>query len=231
MAVKHLTIKAICSSFLCLTLLAFCHLDMTKYTHKWWFKKKNQTAIIFSHGPKYILTSNKHLTVYFPFLQDSASLKVSLSCTPNELMEQALKKWLTTHGSEDAVWRGQYILRVSQCLEFLGGDHPLIQYKVSGCISKLCLSVCEWLMNFNINLHVSLSGSCTDIADTVFLKCCCCCIVIPIGRPPQLKVKRVLQCYYCDSNTPKPVFWLQRKMFTSSNSMRLYSNHQHQTGF
>lgn len=148
-------------------------------------------AILFSDGPKYILTSNKHSTVYFPFLQDSASLKVSLSCTPNELMEQALKKWLTTHGSEDAVWRGQYILRVSQCLEFLGGDHPLIQYKVSGCTSKLCLSVCEWLMNFNINLHVSLSGSCTDIADTVFLKCCCCCIVIPIGRAPQLKVKKV----------------------------------------
>uniref|UniRef100_A0A669EI13 phosphatidylinositol-4,5-bisphosphate 3-kinase n=1 Tax=Oreochromis niloticus TaxID=8128 RepID=A0A669EI13_ORENI len=71
----------------------------------------------------------------FPFLQDSASLKVSLSCTPNELMEQALKKWLTTHGSEDAVWRGQYILRVSQCLEFLGGDHPLIQYKyIRSCL-------------------------------------------------------------------------------------------------
>uniref|UniRef100_A0AAX7UZ73 phosphatidylinositol-4,5-bisphosphate 3-kinase n=1 Tax=Astatotilapia calliptera TaxID=8154 RepID=A0AAX7UZ73_ASTCA len=88
-----------------------------------------------AYGPKYILTSNKHLTVYFPFLQDSASLKVSLSCTPNELMEQALKKWLTTHGSEDAVWRGQYILRVSQCLEFLGGDHPLIQYKyIRSCL-------------------------------------------------------------------------------------------------
>lgn len=27
-------------------------------------------------------------------------------------------------------------------------------------------------MNFNINLRVSLSGSCTDIADAVFLKCC-----------------------------------------------------------
>uniref|UniRef100_A0A669BWM0 phosphatidylinositol-4,5-bisphosphate 3-kinase n=1 Tax=Oreochromis niloticus TaxID=8128 RepID=A0A669BWM0_ORENI len=82
----------------------------------------------------------------FPFLQDSASLKVSLSCTPNELMEQALKKWLTTHGSEDAVWRGQYILRVSQCLEFLGGDHPLIQYKViSHKLAKIfCLSLHLW---------------------------------------------------------------------------------------
>uniref|UniRef100_A0A3P9DR10 phosphatidylinositol-4,5-bisphosphate 3-kinase n=1 Tax=Maylandia zebra TaxID=106582 RepID=A0A3P9DR10_9CICH len=73
--------------------------------------------------------------IHFDQSQDSASLKVSLSCTPNELMEQALKKWLTTHGSEDAVWRGQYILRVSQCLEFLGGDHPLIQYKyIRSCL-------------------------------------------------------------------------------------------------
>lgn len=175
---------------------------MTKYTHKLWFKKK--TAILFSDGPKYILTSNKHSTVYFPFLQDSASLKVSLSCTPNELMEQALKKWLTTHGSEDAVWRGQYILRVSQCLEFLGGDHPLIQYKVSGCISKLCLSVCEWLMNFNINLHVSLSGSCTDIADTV-------CIVIPIGRPPQLKVKKGLAVLLLWQQHTKACFLIAKK--------------------
>uniref|UniRef100_A0AAX7VH59 phosphatidylinositol-4,5-bisphosphate 3-kinase n=1 Tax=Astatotilapia calliptera TaxID=8154 RepID=A0AAX7VH59_ASTCA len=84
--------------------------------------------------------------IHFDQSQDSASLKVSLSCTPNELMEQALKKWLTTHGSEDAVWRGQYILRVSQCLEFLGGDHPLIQYKViSHKLAKIfCLSLHLW---------------------------------------------------------------------------------------
>lgn len=65
-------------------------------------------------------------------LQDSASLKVPSSCTPAELMELAVRKWLTTHGPEEEAWRGQYVLRVSQCLEFLCGDHPLIQYKVSG---------------------------------------------------------------------------------------------------
>lgn len=63
--------------------------------------------------------------------QDSASLKVSSSCTPADLMELAVKKWLTTHGPEEEALRGQYVLRVSQCLEFLYGDHPLIQYKVS----------------------------------------------------------------------------------------------------
>lgn len=65
--------------------------------------------------------------------QDSASLKVSSSCTPTDLMEQAVRKWLTTHGPEEESLRGQYVLRVSHCLEFLCGDHPLIQYKVSVC--------------------------------------------------------------------------------------------------
>lgn len=63
--------------------------------------------------------------------QDSASLKVPSSCTPTDLMELAMRKWLTTHGPEEEALRGQYVLRVSQCLEFLYGDHPLIQYKVS----------------------------------------------------------------------------------------------------
>lgn len=48
-------------------------------------------------------------------------------------MEQAVRKWLTTHGPEEESLRGQYVLRVSHCLEFLCGDHPLIQYKVSVC--------------------------------------------------------------------------------------------------
>lgn len=66
-----------------------------------------------------------------PDIQDSASLKVSLSCTPTDLMELAVRKWLTTHGPEEETLQGQYVLRVSHCLEFLHGDHPLSQYKVS----------------------------------------------------------------------------------------------------
>uniref|UniRef100_A0A4W6CES4 phosphatidylinositol-4,5-bisphosphate 3-kinase n=1 Tax=Lates calcarifer TaxID=8187 RepID=A0A4W6CES4_LATCA len=69
------------------------------------------------------------VTIHFDQSQDSASLKVPSSCTSTELMELALKKWLTTHGPEEEAWRGQYVLRLSQRLEFLCGDHPLIQYK------------------------------------------------------------------------------------------------------
>lgn len=65
-------------------------------------------------------------------LQDTASLKVWPSTSPSELMEQALRKWLTTHGPEEEGRQAeQYVLRVSDKLEFLCGDHPLIQYKVT----------------------------------------------------------------------------------------------------
>uniref|UniRef100_A0A3Q3VYB7 Phosphatidylinositol 4,5-bisphosphate 3-kinase catalytic subunit beta isoform n=1 Tax=Mola mola TaxID=94237 RepID=A0A3Q3VYB7_MOLML len=67
--------------------------------------------------------------IHFDQSQDSASLKVSSSCTPTELMGLAVRKWLTTHGPEDETLRGQYVLRVGHCLEFLIGDHPLVQYK------------------------------------------------------------------------------------------------------
>lgn len=73
------------------------------------------------------------MTIWLISHQDSASLKISSTCTPKDLIAQAVRKWLTTHGPEDETLKGQYVLRVSHCLEFLCGDHPLIQYKVSVC--------------------------------------------------------------------------------------------------
>ncbi|XP_028975010.1 phosphatidylinositol 4,5-bisphosphate 3-kinase catalytic subunit beta isoform isoform X1 [Esox lucius] len=81
------------------------------------------------------------VTIHFDQSQDTASLKVCPSTTPSELMEQALRKWLTTHGPEEEGRQAQqYILRVSDKLEFLCGDHPLIQYKhIKACLqSKEC---------------------------------------------------------------------------------------------
>uniref|UniRef100_A0A8C6UV44 Phosphatidylinositol 4,5-bisphosphate 3-kinase catalytic subunit beta isoform n=1 Tax=Neogobius melanostomus TaxID=47308 RepID=A0A8C6UV44_9GOBI len=69
------------------------------------------------------------VTIHFDQSQDSASLKVPLSCTPPELMDMAVRKWLTTHGPEKEASRGQYFLRVSHSLEFLCGDDPLSHYK------------------------------------------------------------------------------------------------------
>uniref|UniRef100_A0A671SHH9 phosphatidylinositol-4,5-bisphosphate 3-kinase n=1 Tax=Sinocyclocheilus anshuiensis TaxID=1608454 RepID=A0A671SHH9_9TELE len=54
---------------------------------------------------------------------------VNLVCI-TELMDQALKKWQTTHGPEEDIgFRSDYVLRVSGKLEFLFEDHPLNQCK------------------------------------------------------------------------------------------------------
>lgn len=67
-----------------------------------------------------------------PRPQDTVSLKVAPATTPNELAEQAVRKWLTTHGpEEERISWNEYVLRVSGRLEFLFGEHPLIHYKVS----------------------------------------------------------------------------------------------------
>ncbi|XP_061683150.1 phosphatidylinositol 4,5-bisphosphate 3-kinase catalytic subunit beta isoform isoform X2 [Syngnathoides biaculeatus] len=74
-------------------------------------------------------TTDLKVIIHFDQSQDSASLKVPASCNPAELMELAMRKWLTTHGHKEEGWRGQYVLRVSHCMEFLCEDHALCEYK------------------------------------------------------------------------------------------------------
>uniref|UniRef100_A0A673HRS6 phosphatidylinositol-4,5-bisphosphate 3-kinase n=1 Tax=Sinocyclocheilus rhinocerous TaxID=307959 RepID=A0A673HRS6_9TELE len=65
-----------------------------------------------------------------PYNEINYHLKVSLHCTVTELMDQALKKWQTTHGPEEDIGtRSDYVLRVSGRFEFLFEDHPLNQCK------------------------------------------------------------------------------------------------------
>ncbi|KAL6467791.1 hypothetical protein MHYP_G00234680 [Metynnis hypsauchen] len=76
------------------------------------------------------------ITMHYNQSQDTASLKVSLSCTVAELMEHALRKWLTTHSSEENKgYLGDYVLRISGKLDFLFGEHTLIHYKyIRSCL-------------------------------------------------------------------------------------------------
>uniref|UniRef100_A0A673ZFA8 Phosphatidylinositol 4,5-bisphosphate 3-kinase catalytic subunit beta isoform n=1 Tax=Salmo trutta TaxID=8032 RepID=A0A673ZFA8_SALTR len=59
------------------------------------------------------------VTMHFDQSQDTASLKVWPSTSPSELMEQALRKWLTTHGPEEEGRQAeQYVLRyIKACLQ------------------------------------------------------------------------------------------------------------------
>ncbi|MED6289812.1 hypothetical protein CHARACLAT_006800 [Characodon lateralis] len=97
--------------------------------------------------------------IHFDQSQDSTSLKVSSSCTPSELMEMAVKKWLITHAPEEEAWRGQYVLRVSQCLEFLCGDHPLIQYKLKEAYSKTVVIRKHFLSSIQMGSYNRLTSS------------------------------------------------------------------------
>ncbi|KAK6483810.1 phosphatidylinositol 4,5-bisphosphate 3-kinase catalytic subunit beta isoform isoform X1 [Huso huso] len=79
------------------------------------------------------------------------SLKVSPHTSPSALTEQAVRKWLTTHGKEEEEANSNnFVLRVSGRLEYLFGDHPLIQFKyIRNCVTN------------NESPHLTLIDSCT----------------------------------------------------------------------
>ncbi|KAJ8256327.1 hypothetical protein COCON_G00184790 [Conger conger] len=76
------------------------------------------------------------VTMHLDQSQDTVSLKVAPSTTPDALTEQAVRKWLSTHGPEEQAGAcGDYVLRVSSRLEFLFGEQPLVHYKyIKACI-------------------------------------------------------------------------------------------------
>ncbi|MGH0173011.1 UNVERIFIED_CONTAM: hypothetical protein FKN15_008488 [Acipenser sinensis] len=79
------------------------------------------------------------------------SLKVSPHTSPSALTEQAVRKWLTTHGKEEEEANSNnFVLRVSGRREYLFGDHPLIQFKyIRNCVTN------------NESPHLTLIDSCT----------------------------------------------------------------------
>ncbi|MGH0177806.1 UNVERIFIED_CONTAM: hypothetical protein FKN15_075766 [Acipenser sinensis] len=89
---------------------------------------------------------------FCPLLEPSiVSLKVSPHTSPSALTEQAVRKWLTTHGKEEEEANSNnFVLRVSGRREYLFGDHPLIQFKyIRNCVTN------------NESPHLTLIDSCT----------------------------------------------------------------------
>lgn len=57
---------------------------------------------------------------------------------PIKLNELAIRKRLTIHGKEDEeIDPADYVLQVSGRLEYVFGDHPLIQFQVHKALSNL----------------------------------------------------------------------------------------------
>uniref|UniRef100_A0A5F8HDP2 phosphatidylinositol-4,5-bisphosphate 3-kinase n=1 Tax=Monodelphis domestica TaxID=13616 RepID=A0A5F8HDP2_MONDO len=72
---------------------------------------------------------NLVVAVHFENCQDVFSFQVSPNMNPIKLNELAIRKRLTIHGKEDEVDPYDYVLQVSGRLEYVFGDHPLIQFQ------------------------------------------------------------------------------------------------------
>lgn len=58
------------------------------------------------------------------------SFHVSPNVHPIKINELAIQKRLTIHGREDEVSPDDYVLQVIGRVEYVFGDHPLIQFQV-----------------------------------------------------------------------------------------------------
>lgn len=70
------------------------------------------------------------LLFYPPSSQDVFSFQVSPNMNPVKVNELAIQKRLTVHGKEEEVSPQDYVLQVSGRVEYVFGDHPLIQFQV-----------------------------------------------------------------------------------------------------
>nr|XP_058151046.1 phosphatidylinositol 4,5-bisphosphate 3-kinase catalytic subunit beta isoform isoform X2 [Dasypus novemcinctus] len=80
------------------------------------------------------------VAVHFENCQDVFSFQVSPNMNPIKINELAIQKRLTIHGKEDEVSPYDYVLQVSGRVEYVFGDHPLIQFKyIQNCVMNRTL--------------------------------------------------------------------------------------------
>ncbi|XP_020648813.3 phosphatidylinositol 4,5-bisphosphate 3-kinase catalytic subunit beta isoform [Pogona vitticeps] len=77
-----------------------------------------------------LYSGNLVVAVHFDNCQDVFSFQASPDMKPIKLNEMAIRKRLTIHGDEDReIDPADYVLQVSGRLEYVFGDHPLIQFQ------------------------------------------------------------------------------------------------------
>ncbi|XP_037699897.1 phosphatidylinositol 4,5-bisphosphate 3-kinase catalytic subunit beta isoform isoform X4 [Choloepus didactylus] len=80
------------------------------------------------------------VAVHFENCQDVFSFQVSPNMNPIKINELAIQKRLTIHGKEDEVSPYDYVLQVSGRVEYVFGDHPLIQFQyIQKCVMNRTL--------------------------------------------------------------------------------------------
>ncbi|XP_016062555.1 PREDICTED: phosphatidylinositol 4,5-bisphosphate 3-kinase catalytic subunit beta isoform isoform X2 [Miniopterus natalensis] len=80
------------------------------------------------------------VAVHFENCQDVFSFQVSPNMNPIKVNELAIQKRLTIHGKEDEISPYDYVLQISGRVEYVFGDHPLIQFQyIRNCVMNRTL--------------------------------------------------------------------------------------------
>uniref|UniRef100_A0A8U7NDQ9 phosphatidylinositol-4,5-bisphosphate 3-kinase n=2 Tax=Corvus moneduloides TaxID=1196302 RepID=A0A8U7NDQ9_CORMO len=118
------------------SLVGLSWMDWLKHTYP-----PEQEPVIPESFQDKLYSGNLVVAVHFDNCQDVFSFQVSPNMNPIKLNELAIRKRLTIHGKEDEeVDPADYVLQVSGRLEYVFGDHPLIQFQyIRNCVMNRTL--------------------------------------------------------------------------------------------
>uniref|UniRef100_A0A803WFA6 Phosphatidylinositol 4,5-bisphosphate 3-kinase catalytic subunit beta isoform n=1 Tax=Ficedula albicollis TaxID=59894 RepID=A0A803WFA6_FICAL len=118
------------------SLVGLSWMDWLKHTYP-----PEQDPVIPESFQDKLYSGNLVVAVHFDNCQDVFSFQVSPNMNPIKLNELAIRKRLTIHGKEDEeVDPADYVLQVSGRLEYVFGDHPLIQFQyIRNCVMSRTL--------------------------------------------------------------------------------------------
>uniref|UniRef100_A0A672U5Z2 phosphatidylinositol-4,5-bisphosphate 3-kinase n=1 Tax=Strigops habroptila TaxID=2489341 RepID=A0A672U5Z2_STRHB len=115
------------------SLVGLSWMDWLKHTYP-----PEQEPVVPESFQDKLYSGNLVVAVHFDNCQDVFSFQVSPNMNPIKLNELAIRKRLTIHGKEDEeVDPADYVLQVSGRLEYVFGDHPLIQFQVCKALWNL----------------------------------------------------------------------------------------------
>uniref|UniRef100_A0A8V0ZWE8 phosphatidylinositol-4,5-bisphosphate 3-kinase n=1 Tax=Gallus gallus TaxID=9031 RepID=A0A8V0ZWE8_CHICK len=118
------------------SLVGLSWMDWLKHTYP-----PEQEPVVPENFQDKLYSGNLVVAIHFDNCQDVFSFQVSPNMNPIKLNELAIRKRLTIHGKEDEeIDPADYVLQVSGRLEYVFGDHPLIQFQyIHNCVMNRTL--------------------------------------------------------------------------------------------
>ncbi|XP_042313100.1 phosphatidylinositol 4,5-bisphosphate 3-kinase catalytic subunit beta isoform isoform X2 [Sceloporus undulatus] len=158
---------------------------------------------------------NLVVAVHFDNCQDVFSFQVSPNINPIKLNELVIRKRLTIHGREDdEVDPSNYVLQVSGRLEYVFGDHPLIQFQylqrcvMSRTLPRLTLIECSTIKKMCEQEMIAIEAAINRKSST-----------LPLPLPP--KKSRVTQSVW-DINQPFKVVLVNGNKLNTEETAKVH---------